>query len=299
MSSVLVWVLMIFGWSLSAQWPTLLNEQPEYSLHNIYAWSLQSWSTNTQVEWRNGYCSLIARKNQEQIAKLVWSDYRALRWHAIDIIDRWRQDRLRFREWDRSRFEKYIGAMNDSMIDVYSYVLEDDDTVSNPETFSYRSPHRFTLIKYRGNIRVLDPLRGSKSTQVQSLKEYLHTTNTDHYFLIPKRDILLWAMQLDVKPAVVYENSLLNSLVRHTLHGYIQPLQWSESNTIRWVVFQKPFQYVNMEWDVLIISKDTIVRLETLYGPMVPRVFGRWEGTVSIFHSWDRFSTPWSIKKYE
>lgn len=298
-SSVLVWVLVIFGWSVIAQSKLLLNEKPEYWLHTIYAWSLTSWSTNQEIQWRDGYCSLIARKNQEQIAKLVWSDYRTLRWHAIDLINQWREDALRFRAWNRTQFSTYIDTMDDSMIDVYSYVLEDDMTVSNPEDLSYRSPHRFTVIKYSGNVWVLDPLRGKKTTKAQPLQTYLPATNADHRFLVFKRSVALGATRRDTKPAVVYEQSLLNSLIRHYIHWYIEPLQWSDIDTIQWIVFNKPFQYVNTEWDVLTISKDTIVRLEDMYGPMSPRVF-EWspQTTIQLFHAWDRSTSEWNIAYY-
>jgi hypothetical protein len=301
LSSILIWVSMIFIWVSYAQSPTLLNNAPTYSIHDLYQWNIQSWSTNKTIKWRDGYCSLIARKNQEQLATLVWSTQLPLKWHAKDLIQLGIQEPWRFRQWDRDQLKDYLLELPDSIIDMYSYTLGENNEISNPEEVSYRSPHRFTLIKYQWVVTVLDPLRGSKSTDPQALTSYLKTVTNDHTFISPKNTIRLPTTQNNIQPPVIYSHSLISSLVMHHIQWYSKLLQGAKGDAIRWIVFNKPFQYLNTQWDTLTIHKDTIIWFEDwVYGPTPSRIFERQqESTPKLFNTWDRFSLAWSVKIYD
>lgn len=298
---MLLWASMIFVWYSNAQSSILLNEAPRYSIHELYQWTIQSWSTNKEISWRDGYCSLIARKNQEQLATLVWSTMLPLRWHAMDLIQLGRQEPWRFRQWDQYQLKDYLLTIPDWVLDMYSFTIDEHNNISNPEEVSYRSPHRFTLIKYQWTMLVLDPLRGDKSTDPQELSSYLQMVSKDHYFIIPKNIIPFTASKVNEKPAMIYSQSLLTSLLMHHIQWHSKPLQWAKSDEVSWIVFNKPFQYLNEQWDSLTIHKGTIVWLNDLrYWPLTTRVFERVPGDEpTLFHSWDRFSQDRSLKIYD
>lgn len=214
-----------------------------------------------------------------------------MRWNAVDIIQRGQQDERMFRKWDKNDFIEYVHTTRDGVFDVYSHTKTKEDTIYNPREFSYDSPHRFTLVVSDGNYWVLDPLRWKKSSTAQPFDTYLATISSSHYLLISKSFIpLSTTTYIDKEPPVIYDTSLLSSLIIHYSKWNIQLLYWLEKKDVQWILFTHAFQYVHPTWDMTTIHKNTIVRFSTNSMLQNPRSFSRNWKSSSLFWKHDRFS---------
>ena len=276
----------------------LLVEPETYMLSDVLNWTFESWSTNPEVPWWNGYCSLIARKNQQSLATLFDSWVIVSRWHAIDLIRQWLQDTWKYRKGSWREVEQYFKTANKWIYDVYSYVEDENQEVVDPEEVSYQSPHRFTMMYYNDTLTVLDPLRGEKSLTPQQWERYLWS-HPKHIFMIKKAAMPIAVTHIQEQSPVVYTQSFISSLIIHFVAWNIEQLQWSDYTQI-WVYFKKPFQYVTPTWDLLTIDKSTVIRLWEHIWPYRARNFlwSQWEVN-TFFGPWDRFTIPWRVEEYE